>query len=61
MQHLDDSALIDEKFKANILLSKEEAEKREELIEEVEYHFQLALKKGDYYLGSATINFYLKD
>ena len=27
----------------------------------MEYSFQLALKKGDYYLGSAFINFYLGD
>ena len=30
-------------------------------MEDVEYSFQLALKKGDYYLGSAFINFYLAD
>ena len=35
--------------------------RREALIEEVEYTFQLALNRGDYYLGSARINFYLKD
>ena len=26
----------------------------------MEYDFSLALKKGDYYLGNAVINFYLK-
>ena len=26
----------------------------------MEYEFQLALNKGDYYLGMAVINFYLK-
>ena len=30
------------------------------MIQEVEYDFSLALKKGDYYLGNAVINFYLK-
>ena len=30
------------------------------MIEDVEYKFQLALNKGDYYLGSAVIDFYLK-
>ena len=30
------------------------------MITEIEYDFQLALQKGDYYLGNAVINFYLK-
>jgi len=30
------------------------------LVQEIEYDFQLALNKGDYYLGNAVINFYLK-
>ena len=30
-------------------------------MQEVEYWYQLALKKGDHYLGSASINFYLAD
>lgn len=61
MQHLGDEAIIDEDHKATVTLSREEATRREELVEDVEYFFQLALNKGDYYLGSATINFYLKE
>ena len=26
---------------------------------EIEYEFQLALQKGNYYLGKASVNFYL--
>ena len=60
LQHLGDEAIVDEKFKATVTLSRTQAEKREELVQEIEYDFQLALNKGDYYLGNAVINFYLK-
>ena len=57
----EDTVIVDKQFKkTNIVLTKAEAEKRESLIEDVEYDFQLALNKGDYYLGKAVINFYLK-
>ena len=59
-QHLGPDAIVDEQFKNNPTLTKEQAERRCQLIEDVEYDFQLALKKGDYYLGKAVINFYLK-
>ena len=56
-----DTVIVDKKFKvSNITLTKAEAEKRESLIEDVEYDFQLALNHGDYYVGKAVINFYLK-
>jgi hypothetical protein len=57
--HLGDAAMLDKGYSANITLKKEEAEKRCELISEIEYDFQLALNKGDYYIGKAVINFYL--
>ena len=60
LQYLGSEAIVDEKFKTTQTLSKEQAEKREELVQEIEYDFQLALNKGDYYLGNAVINFYLK-
>ena len=31
------------------------------MIQEIEYDFQLALNKGEYYIGNAVINFYLKE
>jgi hypothetical protein len=57
--HLGDAAMLDKGYNANITLKKEEAEKRTELITEIEYDFQLALNKGDYYIGKAVVNFYL--
>jgi len=45
---------------ANICLSRVEAERRAELVSDIEYTFSLALKKGDNYLGQAEINFYLE-
>lgn len=57
--HLGDAAMLDKGYNANITLKKEEAEKRAELISEIEYDFQLALNKGDFYIGKAVVNFYL--
>jgi hypothetical protein len=31
------------------------------LVSDIEYTFSLALKHGDYYLGQASISFYLND
>ena len=61
LQHLGDELLIDPKYKATCELTEVEAERREQLVSEVEYSYQLALKKGDYFLGSASVNFYLAD
>lgn len=58
-KHLGDGALVDGKFKATVLLTREQAQARAKLLQEVEYDFCLALQKGDYYLGNAVINFYL--
>ena len=60
-KHLGDHAIVDKKYKATVVLSREQADKRRSLIREIEYDFQLALQKGDYYLGNAVINFYLKE
>jgi len=60
LKHLGDHAIVDKKFKACVVLSKEQAQKRRDLLLDVEYDYQLALQKGDYYLGNAVINFYLK-
>ena len=60
VKHLGDANIIDKKFKSTVVLSREQAAKRKELILEIEYDFQIALQKGDYYLGNAVINFYLK-
>ena len=51
--------MVDSKHKANVVLTKDQANMRKRFIQEVEYDFSLALKKGDYYLGNAVINFYL--
>jgi len=61
LQHLGDETIVDKQHKVTVNLTKLEAEKRASLVEEVEYNFQLALNKGDYYLGSAQINFYLTE
>ena len=61
LQHLGDDFLVDPQYKATCELTEAESQKRAQLVEDVEYSFQLALKKGDYYLGSAFINFYLAD
>ena len=60
VKHLGDANIVDKKFKSTVVLSKEQAAKRKELVLEIEYDFQIALQKGDYYLGNAVINFYLK-
>jgi len=60
VKHLGDHAIVDKKFKSTVVLSREQADVRRSLIQEIEYDYQLALKKGDYYLGNAVINFYLK-
>jgi len=57
--HLGLDAIVDKGYKATVLLKKEQAEKRKELISDIEYDYQLALNKGDHYLGKAVINFYL--
>ena len=57
--HLGLDATVDKGYKATVLLKQEQAEKRKSLVSDIEYDFQLALNKGDYYLGKAVINFYL--
>lgn len=59
-QYLGDLYTIDPGYKSNVTLKKEEAIKRKGLVEEVEYDFQLAIRKGKFYLGKAVINFYLR-
>ena len=39
LQHLGDEAIVDKQFNATVTLSKEEAERRAELVEDVEYFF----------------------
>ena len=47
-----ETTLIDPLFSStNILLQKTEAERRAELVSDIEYTFSLAIKKGDNYLG----------
>ena len=60
VKHLGDPVIVDKKFKQTVVLSQEQAKKRKDLILEIEYDFQVALQKGDHYLGNAVINFYLK-
>ena len=59
VKHLGEAAIVDKKYKSTVVLSREQAAKRRSLIREIEYDFQLALQKGDHYLGNAVINFYL--
>ena len=58
-KHLGDQVIIDKKFKATVVLSREQANWRKSVIKDIEYDFQIALQKGDYYLGNAVINFYM--
>jgi hypothetical protein len=51
---------VDPGYKKTINISKEEAEKRSTIVTEIEYDFQLAIMKGDYYFGKAVINFYVE-
>ena len=39
LQHLGDEAIVDKQFNATVTLSKEEAERRAALVEDVEYFF----------------------
>jgi len=59
VKHLSENIMIDPGFKKNAILTEEEAKIRAKLITEIEYEFQLALQKGNYFLGKASINFYL--
>lgn len=60
VQHLGDLHTFDEGYNRNVTLKLTEAKARKAMVEEVEYDFQLALNAGEYYLGKATINFYLR-
>ena len=59
--HLGKNYQIDNEYKSSVLLKKTEAEKRKSLVSEIEYDYQLALNKGEYYIGSAVVNFYLEN
>ena len=58
---LGDGAHFDSGYNKNITLKKTEAERRFELVDEIEYDFQIAINKGDHYIGIAVVNFYLKE
>ena len=60
-KHFGDKAHYDTGYNKNITLRRTEAEKRFELVKEIEYDFQIAINKGDHYMGKAVVNFYLKD
>ena len=56
-----EQTLFDPKYNAsNIPLTQAEANRRAELVSDIEYTFSLALKKGDNFLGQAEINFYIE-
>ena len=59
LKNLGDDAVVDPGYKGSYLLSQVESEKRAEVVSDIEYDFQLALRKGEYYLGNAVINFYV--
>lgn len=56
---LGDQILEDPKQKETGYLTKDDAIFRKKHIEEVLYHFRLAVKQGDYYFGKASIKFYV--
>jgi len=45
------NVLEDPKYKETAVLKETEAHRRAELVSDVEYNYQIALKKGDYFLG----------
>lgn len=59
MRHLGDEAVVDPGYLLNVLLSRDDANKRKEIVSDIEYDFQLALQKGEYFFGNAVINFYV--
>ena len=58
-KHLGDVVTLDSGYNKNVTLKQTEAKKRDELVSEIEYDFQLALNKGNHYIGKAVVNFYL--
>lgn len=46
-----EGVIIDSKYKDSVLLTEKQAERRKELIKDVEYTFALGLNKGDHYVG----------
>lgn len=60
-QHLGTVGVIqDANFKTTGNLKQTQAERRKELVSDVEYKYSLALRKGDHYLGQADVKFYLE-
>lgn len=61
-KHLNqDSTILDPYYgDTNIVLTQLAADRRAELVSDIEYNFSLALNKGSNYLGQAEINFYLE-
>jgi len=56
-----ESTFVDPHYNStHFCLTQAEAKRRAELVSDIEYTFSLALKKGDFYLGQAEINFYLE-
>jgi hypothetical protein len=58
-RHLGQGVVVDTGYKKTVNLSLEEADARARCVSDIEYDFSLALQKGEYYIGNATINFYL--
>ena len=50
-KHLGDHAIIDQQFKTTAILKESEAQRRRELVSDVEYIFSVALNHGGHYLG----------
>lgn len=49
--HLGEKHFVDPSYKGSFLLKETEAHRRKELVSEIYYDYQLAVNKGDYYLG----------
>ena len=58
-KNLGDAPMYDSGYKSTVTLKQEEAQRRFDLVSDIEYDFQLALNIGDYYVGKAVVNFYL--
>jgi hypothetical protein len=55
-----EGVIIDAGYKGSVLLKETQAQRRKELVSDIEYTFSLALNHGSNYLGQAKICFYLE-
>jgi aminopeptidase N len=55
----DSAYLEDPEYKLTAILKKTEAVARKKHVRDVLYHFRIGVRAGDYYIGNASIKFYI--